>query len=163
MSPVVPYVQCLFDKNSDALSDNCVESNEESDPLEGITVLLAEDNIVNQKVAIGILKRRHVNVVVANNGEEAVNIFNHEAEGHFAAILMDMEMPKMDGYAATRHIREGQHAPEIPIIAMTAHALSSDRKRCLDTGMNDYITKPFPMEKLSNKLTHFLEGWIILS
>ena len=146
------FGETLFDKNNGRLPDNDIELSVANDPLKDCTVLLAEDNIVNQRVAIGILKRRHVNVVVANNGEEAVNIFNHEPEGHFAAILMDMEMPKMDGYAATRYIRQGQHSPDIPIIAMTAHALSSDRQRCLDTGMDDYITKPVNPEKLYQAL-----------
>ena len=104
--------------------------------------LLAEDNIVNQKVAIGILKKKGATITVANNGEEAIQILNQHPEFTFDAILMDMEMPLIDGYQATRHIRKHNHDADIPIIAMTAHALQGDRELCLQAGMNDYLTKP---------------------
>ncbi|WP_423894292.1 response regulator [Candidatus Pelagadaptatus aseana] len=105
-------------------------------------VLLAEDNIVNQKVAIAFLKKKNIQVTLANNGVEAFDLLNQHNERHFDAILMDMEMPRMDGYQATRLIREGNHDREIPIIAMTAHALQGDRELCLQAGMDDYLTKP---------------------
>jgi len=103
-------------------------------------VLVAEDNPVNQEVAIEILKHLGCEVDMAGNGEEAVAM---HARGSYDIIFMDCQMPRMDGYAATRLIRkregDGEH---IPIIAMTAHALKGDRERCLEAGMDDYIPKP---------------------
>ncbi|MBB3169687.1 hybrid sensor histidine kinase/response regulator [Simiduia aestuariiviva] len=110
--------------------------------LKGAHVLLAEDNVVNQKVAVGILKKMNVTVSLANNGQEAIDILYAHPMDTFACILMDMEMPEVDGYDATRRIRAGAHCQSIPIIALTAHAMRGDRKRCLDSGMNAYLTKP---------------------
>lgn len=125
--------------------------------LKGAHVLLAEDNIVNQKVAIGILKKKGVRVSVANNGQEAIDILNRVQCNEFGAILMDMEMPEIDGYEATRRIRASNHCNNIPIIAMTAHALQGDRERCLEAGMDDYITKPVDPKLLYRTLAHYLE------
>ncbi|WP_439135908.1 response regulator, partial [Pseudomaricurvus sp.] len=138
----------IFDAIAQAFGEDLFEqspelSADEADQrLSGAHVLLAEDNLVNQKVAIGILKKKDVSVTVAGNGQEALDALNQHEPGTFDAVLMDMEMPEVDGYDATRRIRSGQCCPDIPIIAMTAHALDGDRERCLDTGMDDYITKP---------------------
>ena len=103
-------------------------------------ILLAEDGVVNQRVAVLMLESRGHEVTVANNGREAVERFKRTA---FDLILMDVQMPEMDGLEATRTIRNletsGVH---IPIIAMTAHAMSGDRERCLEAGMDDYLSKP---------------------
>lgn len=103
-------------------------------------ILLAEDGAVNQRVAVLMLESRGHEVTVANNGREAVERFR---SGPFDLILMDVQMPEMDGLEATRTIRGletgGDH---IPIIAMTAHAMSGDRERCLQAGMDDYLSKP---------------------
>ncbi|MEC8427441.1 MAG: response regulator, partial [Pseudomonadota bacterium] len=119
-----------------------IPAEEQDRILRGAHILLAEDNLVNQKVAVGILAKKDVQVTLANNGVEAFQILNEHKERHFDAILMDMEMPRMDGYQTTRLIREGDHDRDIPIIAMTAHALQGDRELCLHTGMDDYLTKP---------------------
>jgi|GEM_PF-509687 len=132
----------------DAISDD--------DLLRHSRVLLAEDNLVNQKVATGILKKKGVQVTIANNGQEAIDALNHAQIGEFDAILMDMEMPEVDGYQATRTIREGKHCADIPIIAMTAHAMRGDRERCLEGGMNAYITKPVDPALLYSTLSSFL-------
>lgn len=124
--------------------------------LDGAKILLAEDNLVNQKVAIGVLKKKGVQVTVANNGVEAVELLNNSEYGAFDAILMDMEMPEMDGYDATRKIRSGNHCANIPIIAMTAHALQGDRERCLEAGMDDYLTKPVDPKLLYQTLALYL-------
>ena len=104
-----------------------------------LRILLAEDNIVNQRVALRILEKEGHRVVVANNGLEAVRAFDHE---EFDAVLMDVQMPEMGGFEATAKIRERREGAHIPIIAMTAHAMTGDRERCLDAGMDDYIAKP---------------------
>lgn len=128
--------------------------------LQGTHVLLAEDNLVNQKVAAAMLKKKGVRITVANNGQEVLHTLQQHPERTFDAILMDMEMPEMDGYEATRRIRSGQCCPRIPIIALTAHALVEDRQRCLDSGLDDYLTKPISPQLLYQTLAHFLADHI---
>jgi two-component system, sensor histidine kinase and response regulator len=115
--------------------------------LNGMHVLLAEDNLVNQKVAEGILRKKQIKVTIANNGREALQYVQESVEGHFDLVLMDMEMPEMDGYEATKQIRADLRHSTIPIVAMTAHAMKGDREKCLAAGMNEYLTKPIaPMD-----------------
>jgi signal transduction histidine kinase/CheY-like chemotaxis protein len=104
-------------------------------------VLLAEDNIVNQKVAIGVLERRGHTIVVANNGREALERLARET---FDCVLMDVQMPEMGGIEAVAAIRarEARSGGHIRVIAMTAHVMSGDRERCLAAGMDDYVSKP---------------------
>jgi signal transduction histidine kinase/CheY-like chemotaxis protein/PAS domain-containing protein len=112
----------------------------------GLNILLAEDNDVNQMLAQHFLQKRGHHVRVAPNGREAVRLVN---ESSFDLILMDVQMPEMDGFEATRAIRaiEAASGKHLPIVAMTAHALKGDRERCLDAGMDAYLSKPVnPME-----------------
>ena len=109
-----------------------------------VRILLAEDNLVNQKLAKLMLGKAGYRVEVANNGAEAVEIYTAAPEA-FDLILMDIQMPEMDGKEATQTIRE-QGFARVPIIAMTAHAMKGDREMCLEAGMNDYITKPIKRE-----------------
>ena len=109
--------------------------------LQGMRVLLVEDNAVNRLVAQGLLSRVEVEVATAENGEEALTALD-ASPAAFDAVLMDVQMPVMDGYTATRRIRADRRFDRIPIIAMTAHAMSDDRQRCLEAGMQDYISKP---------------------
>jgi CheY-like chemotaxis protein len=106
-------------------------------------VLLAEDNAVNQTLAIRLLEKRGFNVSVATNGKEAVNAWENS---HFDVVLMDVQMPEMDGFEATAAIREKEKDDSkrhrVPIIAMTAHAMKGDEERCLTGGMDAYISKP---------------------
>ncbi len=113
----------------------------------GLRILLAEDNIINQKVAVHILEKYGHKVFVANNGQEVLQALKKE---HFDLILMDVQMPKMDGFETTASIREKEKKTgfHMPIIAMTAHAMKGDRERCLDSGMDDYIAKPLKAEHL---------------
>ncbi len=113
-------------------------------------ILLVEDNAINQRVAQGILRKKVANVTIANNGKEAVDLL--EQGNMFDAILMDMEMPIMDGYQATQVIRKHEKLKNIPIIAVTAHAMTEDRQRCLDYGMNDHVPKPIVPKQLYNAL-----------
>jgi two-component system, sensor histidine kinase and response regulator len=121
-------------------------------PFSGARVLLAEDNIVNQKLARRLLERLGIEVEVAGNGLEAL----HELQQKdFDAVLMDCQMPEMDGYETTRRLR-GLSAMvrnrRIPVIALTAHALATDRAKCLETGMDDYLTKPINPSHLERAL-----------
>jgi signal transduction histidine kinase/CheY-like chemotaxis protein len=109
-----------------------------------LELLLVEDGLVNQRVAVGLLEHRGHRVTVANNGLEALERLDDAGERAFDAVLMDIQMPEMDGFEATAAIREtelesGQH---LRIIAMTAHAMKGDRDRCLAAGMDDYVSKP---------------------
>ena len=106
-----------------------------------LKILLAEDNMVNQKLAVKVLGKRGYGVTVADNGKEAVNLFT---ENRFDVILMDVQMPEMDGFEATGRIRlwEEGKGTHVPIIAMTAHAMKGDREKCLAAGMDAYVSKP---------------------
>ena len=109
-------------------------------------ILLAEDNLVNQKLAERMLEKRGHRVVVTSNGREAMEALNKE---RFDLILMDIQMPEMDGLTATRKIRNSKsEIQNIPIIAMTAHAMKGDRERCLAAGMDGYVSKPVKAEEL---------------
>ncbi len=128
--------------------------------LENARVLVAEDNVVNQQVIRGILKKKKINTVIAANGIEALKVLETTAEP-FDAILMDLEMPEMDGIEATRRIRAGQLRANalqqaIPIIAVTAQAMRGDRERCLAAGMNGYLSKPVNPELLYTTLADIL-------
>jgi signal transduction histidine kinase/FixJ family two-component response regulator len=107
----------------------------------GARLLLVEDNVVNQKVVLAILRRQGYRIDVANNGREAIAALNTD-DAAYDLILMDVQMPVIDGLEATRLIRREPRWERLPIVAMTAHAMNGDRERCLQAGMNDYISKP---------------------
>jgi signal transduction histidine kinase/HPt (histidine-containing phosphotransfer) domain-containing protein len=120
-------------------------------------VLLAEDSFVNQKLALGLLKKYGHEVVVANNGREAVELVHHDV---FDVILMDLQMPELDGFEATREIRslEARAGRHTPIIALTAHAMKGDRERCLAGGMDGYLSKPIRAVELYEAIAQFTGG-----
>ena len=121
--------------------------------VEGLRVLICEDNVVNQMFARGICSRAGIEVFICENGK--VGIETLEKDSQFDAVLMDCHMPEMDGFEATRRIQEMKEnglIPKIPVIALTANALAGDREKCLDAGMNDYLTKPFTIEQLMDKI-----------
>jgi signal transduction histidine kinase/ActR/RegA family two-component response regulator len=126
----------------------------EQTPLTGLRVLVAEDNFVNQKVIRRTLEKWGVEVQIANHGREALEWLSREP---FHLVLMDCQMPEMDGYEATRRIRayEQPRGLHIPIIALTANALAGDREKCLECGMDDYLTKPVNPDMLWEKLTQW--------
>ena len=118
-----------------------------------LSVLLAEDSLVNQKLAIGLLLKKGHDVVVANNGQEALELFRTH---RFHLILMDVQMPDMDGFEATKAIRELERdGARTPIIAITAHAMKGDRERCLQAGMDGYLSKPIRARALYNTIHRF--------
>ncbi len=120
----------------------------------GARVLLVEDNEINQQVAAEILGGVDIELTLAENGKVAVEKAN---QMEFDAILMDIQMPVIDGYEATKLIRENDELKELPIIAMTADAMSGVKERVIEAGMNDYITKPIDVEKLFRTLTTWIK------
>ncbi len=126
--------------------------------LAGARVLLAEDNEINQQIACELLRGAGIEVVVAGNGREAVEMLARES-GRFDMVLMDIQMPEMDGYEATRRIRSDARFVDLPIIAMTAHALVEERQKVLEVGMNDHISKPIDPDVMFETLRrHFHKG-----
>jgi signal transduction histidine kinase/ActR/RegA family two-component response regulator len=135
-------------------AQSLLESNAAT-PLErGHRILLAEDNIVNEKVARHFLQKLGYSVEVAHNGRAAVQAW---ATGHYDLILMDCQMPELDGYQATREIRSRENgAQRIPIVALTAHAMKDDDVKCRAAGMDDHLAKPLDREQLRQCLARYL-------
>ncbi len=123
-----------------------------AEKLKGLKVLLAEDNELNQLVVKELLKKVGLSLRIANNGREAVELLKREP---FDLVLMDVQMPEMDGISATREIRGQTRFRDLPIIAMTAHAMSGDREKSLKAGMNDHITKPISPKVLFDCLLNW--------
>lgn len=127
----------------------------QDDVLEDRKILLVEDNMLNQMVASRFLESMGADITVANNGLEAIN---KVAKGKYDLILMDIQMPEMDGYSATRMIRTqmNDEKKDVPILAMTAHAISGEKEKCMAAGMNDYLTKPLKRETLVSTVLNLL-------
>jgi PAS domain S-box-containing protein len=123
--------------------------------IRGARVLVVEDNGINRMVASEILEGAGMKVVMAENGRQGVEAI--AAGAGFDAVFMDIQMPEMNGYEATREIRTRMTAKELPIIAMTAHALAGDRDRCLAAGMNDHLAKPFNVDDLLGILVKWIK------
>ena len=122
--------------------------------MRGARILIAEDNEINQQVAKEILEHAGATVHIAWNGKEALEALN---DLEFDAILMDIQMPEMDGYEATRAIRSDGRFKDLPIIAMTAHAMKGDREKCLKEGMNDHVSKPVNSDTLLSTLAEWMQ------
>jgi CheY-like chemotaxis protein len=126
--------------------------------LAGKQVLLVEDNLVNQKVACGMLRRFGVTTSTAENGAEALQMLQ---DRRYDLVLMDVQMPVMDGYEATARLRQAETAGGLsptPVIALTANALSEDRQAALAAGMNDFLTKPLTRNALQQVLTRWVSN-----
>ncbi|MBT1443230.1 response regulator [Shewanella sp. JM162201] len=156
IKPVNPSL--LFNAIADAYGQQLSstpqhQQTQRLDFLHGRHILLVEDNITNQEVAAGILEQHGVNLTIANHGQEALSMLNtHPVE----LVLMDMQMPVMDGITATRIIREQPRFAALPIIAMTANAMEQDIKACQQAGMNSHISKPIDVNLLYECLRNFL-------
>jgi len=124
-------------------------------------ILLAEDNIVNQRVAVRILEKAGHHVVVTANGREAIAAWRNQP---FDLVLMDVQMPEMDGFETTAEIRRAEAGTNghVPIVAMTAHAMAGDRERCLEAGMDDYISKPIRKSDLMDVIERHTKRSAIL-
>ena len=136
--------------------------SEERAPVAGARVLVAEDNKINQQVAREILERFGLEVEIVANGKQALELVAANAD-RFDAVLMDLQMPEIDGYEATRAIRTQVNNQTMPIIAMTAHALQTERQHCLDAGMNDYVSKPVDPDQLLATLARWIKPRLGLS
>jgi signal transduction histidine kinase/ActR/RegA family two-component response regulator len=137
------------------------QKNEESKlpiSLKDKSVLVCEDNAINQEIICQLLKSRGIKVMLAEDGKKGVDLFNNSPSHFFDAILMDIRMPVKDGYEATKEIRElkKEDAKDIPIIAMTADAFVDDVDKCLQAGMNAHLSKPIDPDKLFSTLSKFL-------
>jgi two-component system sensor histidine kinase/response regulator len=122
-----------------------------------LRVLLAEDNLVNQRLAVRLLEKMGHHVTVAQTGREVLKALR---TGNFDLVLMDVQMPEMDGFEATREIRNGEHGrrQHMPVIAMTAHAMKGDREGCLQAGMDDYVAKPINREELRQAIERVMKS-----
>ena len=149
-------LNCINDILGEAMNGQStsgrVDEGEAAKVLRGKKILLVEDNKFNQMVAQEVLANAGMIVVVANNGREALAMLDDEV----AAVLMDVQMPEMDGYEATRAIRQQPRFAKLPIIAMTAHAMSGDRETCLAAGMDNYVAKPFEPEEIFAMLARYV-------
>jgi two-component system sensor histidine kinase/response regulator len=114
----------------------------------GLTILLVEDNEINQQIARELLESVGIKVEIAGNGRIAVDMLLAAGSKHYGMVFMDVQMPEMDGHVATRAIRAKTEFQKLPIIAMTAHAMVEERERCLAAGMNDHLSKPVNPEEL---------------
>ncbi|MCG8685413.1 MAG: transporter substrate-binding domain-containing protein [Desulfobacterales bacterium] len=134
---------------SDTLSDHAGSLPLYRSKLAGKKILVAEDTPTNQEIILAVLELAQINTVLAKTGEQAVAAVQND---HFDAVLMDLQMPEMDGFEATRFIRLQKDKCELPIIAMTAHTLKDDEDKCMASGMNGYISKPVDQDKLFKTL-----------
>ena len=162
IKPVTPSM--LFDSVVQALSTDEHKESEPREPatagfnfdrIRGAHVLLVEDNELNREVAIGLLEDAPVSVSTADNGEEAIRLLG---EGAYDLVLMDMQMPVMDGLTATRQLRKDPKFTDLPIVAMTANAMAGDREKCLEAGMNDHLAKPIDPDKLFEALLRWIQA-----
>jgi CheY-like chemotaxis protein len=121
-----------------------------------LKILLVEDNKINQKIGLGVLKPFNHNVIIAENGQEAVDKFESFMPD---LILMDIQMPVMDGFTATKKIREIEVAKDLrksKIVALTANALQEEKRKCFDSGMDDFVAKPFKISDMEKVLSEIL-------
>ena len=148
---------CKLELGFGRVKQNAKESSVSEVSFDGKTILLAEDIEINTEIVKALLEPLGISIVSAADGAEAVKLFE-EAEGNFDAVLMDVQMPEMDGYEATRKIRTSSfpNAKSIPIIAMTANVFREDVEKCLASGMNGHVGKPIDFEEVIKVLTLFM-------
>jgi CheY-like chemotaxis protein len=158
--PLFPSI--IADCISDCLGAAGRQPDEEKEPaeegsFEGYRILLAEDMEINREIVQALLEPTRLLIDCAENGAEALRMFEEEPE-KYDMIFMDVQMPEMDGYEATRKIRLVDHpkAAQIPIVAMTANVFREDIDRCLESGMNDHVGKPLDMDDVRRKMRQYL-------
>jgi CheY-like chemotaxis protein len=146
--------ECL---GSDGQRPDEENTEDEVEVFEGYRILLAEDVEINREIVLALLEPTRLEIDCAENGAEALRMFEEEP-GKYDMIFMDVQMPEMDGYEATRRIRQSQHpqGEAIPIVAMTANVFREDIERCLESGMNDHVGKPLDMDDVRRKIRQYL-------
>jgi two-component system sensor histidine kinase/response regulator len=159
IKPVTPSM--LFDSIVQSLGTNQADSREglapsskvDLSPIRGARVLLVEDNELNREVAVGLLEDAHLSIDQAGNGATAIEMINKR---DYDMVLMDMQMPVMDGLSAIKAIRSNPRFTALPVVAMTANAMDRDRDLCLAAGMNDHLAKPIDPDRLFHALLHWI-------
>ncbi|MFC0170197.1 response regulator [Pseudoduganella danionis] len=152
--PVLPAAlrELLASVTGQASIDASLPLRQQAAALDGMRVLLVEDNPLNQQLACELMEGRGVQVTVAEHGQAALDLLAAVPPDHYQVVLMDLQMPVMDGYEATRRLRARPEFAALPLIAMTAHALVEEREQCLALGMNGHIGKPIEPEELYAEL-----------
>jgi signal transduction histidine kinase/DNA-binding response OmpR family regulator len=150
---LIPFDRKIAQANTTGQDDDKSNSNLPIYPLPSVRLLVAEDNPMNRRVVELLFEEWKFQFVMAHNGREAVEILAKNPNA-FDLVLMDIQMPELDGYAATHQIRQ-KLGLNIPIVAMTAHALAGEREKCLQLGMNDYLAKPIREQELRSMITRF--------
>lgn len=154
---MLPLDACKRKLDDQSPVDRRSERSRTIDPA-SVSILVAEDNAVNQKLVLRLLQKRGFKTALAANGQEVLDHLRISGSEEFSVILMDCQMPGVSGFEATQIIREDEKTSgrHIPIIAMTAHAMAGDRERCLEAGMDDYISKPLKFEELMALISKWL-------
>ena len=155
-SMLVDTMVTLFAPTTEEIA-HAVTNDQNSARLTGASILLAEDNDINQQIAVELLEGAGARLTVANNGREALEQLLREPEA-YDLVLMDLQMPEMGGYEATTKIRSDARFASLPIIAMTAHATMEEKQRCLSSGMNDHISKPIDPAVLFDTVARFYKA-----
>lgn len=154
----VPF-KTASDTESNTSKTDAPEAEQKLD-FTGKRVLLAEDNEMNQMIAVAILEKTGVTIDIAENGLVAVDKIKNAAAGYYDIILMDIQMPVMDGYEATRQIRalEDPAKAKIPIVAVTANAFEEDRKVTMEAGMDDHLSKPYDIKAITKTMNNLINA-----
>ncbi len=159
LNAMVNVLSRMGERENDYIDEiRSISSGNNLEKVSGKRVLLVEDNEVNQQVAAELLNKVGVVVTIANNGLDAVNLVENSLLLPFDLIFMDIQMPVMDGYESTAIIKKLTKYKDIPIVAMTAHAMTGDSKACFAAGMDDYMVKPINVTKLYDMLSKWLGG-----
>lgn len=146
------WFNAIFDKHEDVAAAEQDNKNSKEKSIDRLNVLLVEDNLINQKVAVGIIKQLGHDTEVANNGKIGVEMYKAK---QYDVVLMDIQMPIMDGFTATKEMREWEHDEKKQpgrIIALTANALKEDKEKCFEVGMDDFLSKPFKIKDIEKAL-----------
>lgn len=163
VKPVMPdALRKLFGIKQNKAVNQWVDVGEvQETQFSGMQVLLVEDNPINQRLACELMESHGVKVTIANTGQEAIAILDGASTGYYQLVLMDLQMPVMDGYEATRILRANSRYATLPIIAMTAHAMHEEREYCLQIGMNGHLSKPIEPEIFYQTLAQFAPCGVI--
>jgi PAS domain S-box-containing protein len=150
--------QDVVDTNKNHMMTHKPENIEGMADIRGAKILLVEDNEINQQVATELLEIADFYVTVAKNGRESIDVLNNaDPDNPYDVVLMDLQMPEMDGYEATSFIRQEMNRKDLPIIALTAHAMTSEQEKCIQNGMNDYVIKPINAQELYEALIRWIK------